>query len=107
MDTSLALELVLKFWFLAPLAVIIALLQTSWFNSVIQRLIQQEETPTSTPLPVMRIAETNERKPANRIRICPQCGAQMVSRRIKKGPSAGREFFSCSASPKCTGVRAA
>ncbi|MBU6951291.1 topoisomerase DNA-binding C4 zinc finger domain-containing protein [Hahella sp. HN01] len=107
MDTSLALELVLEFWFLAPLAVIIALLQTSWFNSVIQRLTQQEETPTSTPLPIMRIAETNERKPANRIRICPQCGAQMVSRRIKKGPSAGREFFSCSASPKCTGVRAA
>ncbi|MDG9670562.1 topoisomerase DNA-binding C4 zinc finger domain-containing protein [Hahella sp. CR1] len=107
MDTSLALELVLKFWFLAPLAVIIALLQTSWFNSVIQRLTQQEEAPTSTPLPIMRIAETNELKPANRIRICPQCGAQMVSRRIKKGPSAGREFFSCSASPKCTGVRAA
>ncbi|WLQ16126.1 topoisomerase DNA-binding C4 zinc finger domain-containing protein [Hahella aquimaris] len=107
MNTSFTFDLALEFWFLAPLAAIISLVQTSWFSNLIQRVTQQEETPASTPLPVMRIADANERKPANRIRICPQCGAQMVSRRIKKGPSAGREFFSCSASPKCTGVRAA
>ncbi|ABC30348.1 Zn-finger domain associated with topoisomerase type I [Hahella chejuensis KCTC 2396] len=105
MDTTL--EFALKFWFLAPLAGIIALLQTPWFNRLIQRITEQQEPPAPSPLQVMKVAGATPPKPTQRVRICPQCGARMVSRRVKKGPSAGREFFSCSAYPKCTGVRAA
>lgn len=37
--------------------------------------------------------------------ICPLCSSPMVLRRAKKGLSAGKEFFGCSAYPACRGVR--
>lgn len=37
---------------------------------------------------------------------CPACGGQMVLRTAKRGPSAGEDFWGCSAYPKCRGTRA-
>lgn len=34
-------------------------------------------------------------------RICPRCGAALVLRTVKKGDRAGKEFYGCSAFPKC------
>jgi restriction system protein len=35
---------------------------------------------------------------------CPRCGSEMVLRRARTGPKAGREFWGCPAFPKCRGV---
>lgn len=37
--------------------------------------------------------------------LCPRCGAKMVSRTAKKGENAGKEFFGCSAFPKCRYIK--
>jgi restriction system protein len=37
--------------------------------------------------------------------ICPLCGAKMVLRTAKKGPSAGEKFWGCSTFPKCRGTK--
>ena len=34
-------------------------------------------------------------------RICPRCGAALVLRTAKKGTNAGKQFYGCSAFPKC------
>ena len=34
-------------------------------------------------------------------RICPRCGAPMILRTAKKGDNAGKQFYGCSAFPKC------
>lgn len=36
--------------------------------------------------------------------LCPKCGAAMVLRTAKKGEHAGKQFWGCSAFPKCRGV---
>lgn len=37
-------------------------------------------------------------------KTCPQCGAPMKLRLAKKGPSAGKQFWSCSRYPTCKGL---
>jgi len=32
---------------------------------------------------------------------CPKCGSELLLRKAKKGPNAGKEFFGCSSFPKC------
>ena len=36
---------------------------------------------------------------------CPDCDAPMKRRKAKTGPNAGKEFWGCTAYPKCKGVR--
>ena len=36
---------------------------------------------------------------------CPQCGSAMTRRTARKGPNAGKDFWGCSRSPACKGVR--
>ncbi len=36
---------------------------------------------------------------------CPICGQPMIRRMAKKGINSGKEFWSCSAYPKCNGIR--
>jgi hypothetical protein len=36
--------------------------------------------------------------------LCPKCSSPMVRRRAKSGANAGREFWGCSAFPKCRGI---
>lgn len=35
------------------------------------------------------------------ILVCPQCGAPLVLRTAKKGSNSGKQFYGCSAFPKC------
>jgi len=37
--------------------------------------------------------------------LCPQCNAEMVVRTARQGSKAGREFWGCTAYPKCKGTR--
>ena len=34
-------------------------------------------------------------------KVCPRCGAELVLRVAKKGANEGKEFYGCSAFPKC------
>jgi restriction system protein len=36
--------------------------------------------------------------------VCPKCGAEMKKRLARQGKNAGKEFWGCSAYPKCNGV---
>ena len=38
--------------------------------------------------------------------VCPKCGAPMILRTAKKGTNAGRQFYGCSAFPKCRAILA-
>ena len=49
--------------------------------------------------------ETNASVPSQP--ACPQCGKPMVSRRARRGPTAGSQFWGCSSYPDCRGTRAA
>lgn len=37
--------------------------------------------------------------------LCPKCGSEMLLRETKKGENAGKQFWGCSAFPKCRTVR--
>jgi len=39
------------------------------------------------------------------IRHCPVCNSQMIRRKARRGPRAGREFFGCPNYPDCRGTR--
>lgn len=38
-------------------------------------------------------------------RLCPKCGSEMLLRETKKGENAGKQFWGCSAFPKCRTIR--
>ena len=38
-------------------------------------------------------------------KICPRCGSMLVLRTAKKGTNAGKQFWGCSAFPKCRYVK--
>lgn len=40
-------------------------------------------------------------KISEEILVCPQCGAPLVLRTAKKGSNSGKQFYGCSAFPKC------
>lgn len=37
--------------------------------------------------------------------ICPRCGSKLVLRTAKKGPNTGKQFYGCSAFPKCRYIK--
>lgn len=39
-------------------------------------------------------------------KLCPKCSSDMVKRVAKQGPNAGKEFWACSAYPKCKYIEA-
>jgi len=54
-----------------------------------------KESTVSSKATVAKISETP---------LCPKCAEPMVKRSSKKGDSIGKEFWGCSAFPKCRGV---
>ena len=56
-----------------------------------------EEIP-ALPVPEPAPAPIQESEPA---KTCPRCGAALVLRTAKKGENAGKQFYGCSAFPKC------
>ncbi|MEZ5515756.1 MAG: restriction endonuclease [Steroidobacteraceae bacterium] len=50
------------------------------------------------------VKPVGERPQSSSAPQCPKCGAPMVKRKAKSGPSAGHEFWGCSTFPKCRGI---
>lgn len=50
---------------------------------------------------VEQLKETVIESAEQSIKICPRCGADLVLRTAQKGDNAGKEFYGCSAFPKC------
>jgi ssDNA-binding Zn-finger/Zn-ribbon topoisomerase 1 len=70
---------------------------------VVKRLIEPHFTTIGTthqePSPARQELAINEK-------VCPKCSASMVKRVAKKGTHAGKEFWACSAFPKCRRIEA-
>ncbi|MBR3447258.1 MAG: topoisomerase DNA-binding C4 zinc finger domain-containing protein [Oscillospiraceae bacterium] len=54
--------------------------------------------PAAEPAPASAAETAPDRK-------CPRCGAELVLRTAKKGNNAGKQFYGCSAFPKCRYTR--
>ena len=52
-----------------------------------------------------RIARREERQAAANVPECPECGKPMKRRTARQGIRAGKDFWGCSAFPKCRGTR--
>lgn len=50
------------------------------------------------------VSEKAEVQPSSDM-ICPRCGNELVLRTAKKGENAGKQFYGCSAFPKCRYIR--
>ncbi|CAG0975927.1 DNA topoisomerase 1 [Geobacteraceae bacterium] len=57
-----------------------------------------QEKPTTPGTPA-------DSRPAVSFPSCPKCGAEMKTRVARQGAHAGREFWGCTAFPKCNGTR--
>lgn len=62
------------------------------YISKYEELIKEMETD-------QKIAEDVPEQPQKL--ICPRCGAELILRTAKRGQSAGKQFYGCSAFPKC------
>ena len=61
-----------------------------------------KQSVRATTAGVTPLAQTTPQTPARP--RCPRCGSEMVLRRARTGPKAGREFWGCPAFPKCRGL---
>lgn len=58
--------------------------------------LKKEEPGIIEPAPVVEVQTETP--------LCPKCGEPMVRRSAKKGKTSGKEFWGCSAFPKCRGI---
>ena len=50
------------------------------------------------------VIEPINRQSQRTVPVCPKCGAEMKKRIARRGKNAGKEFWGCSAYPKCNGI---
>lgn len=76
-------------------------------NRQMERQLQQfrEEGGFTEGLTAERLAHRKQQSITNDAPTCPICGKPMLKRVAKKGVNSGKEFWSCSAYPDCTGTR--
>lgn len=55
-----------------------------------------------TDVDLQDIAFTKEIQ--NEVKVCPDCGKEMVLREAKRGPNKGQQFWGCSGYPECKGI---
>jgi hypothetical protein len=58
-------------------------------------------------LSIMKVKETTSLRAAGRtdsVPMCPVCGKMMVLRIHRNGSNAGKKYYGCMDSPKCSGV---
>lgn len=65
----------------------------------------REEGGFTEALTAERLAYRTERSKRDDAPKCPVCGELMIKRVAKKGINSGKEFWSCSAYPRCNGTR--
>ena len=69
----------------------------------IQQRYKKQLEPSEIPVPPSTgSAVQNEMQSEMR---CPQCGSALVLRMAKRGKNAGRQFYGCSAYPKCRFIK--
>lgn len=59
----------------------------------------ESSKPAQTATPAQSTAPTIAAAPP-----CPKCGSEMLLRTAKRGDRAGKQFYGCSAYPKCRGI---
>jgi len=83
-------------------------------NRLILMLGKQIETQLSTfkekggfteALTAERLSHRTQASIAGDAPACPKCGKPMIKRVAKKGVNSGKEFWSCSGYPECSGTR--
>lgn len=62
---------------------------------------QRDEHLNKTKTCAAEMVLENPEKDANVERKCPRCGASLILRTSRKGEKAGKQFWGCSAFPKC------
>ncbi len=62
---------------------------------------QQDEHLNKTKTCAAEMVLENPEKESNDERKCPRCGALLILRTSRKGENAGKQFWGCSAFPKC------
>lgn len=67
-------------------------------GAMLHRMIRETHAPLPQPTAAPVAAKTAA-EPS-----CPRCGSSMVRRVARQGANAGREFFGCSAYPRCNGI---
>ena len=87
----------------------ITLIDGPQLESMLNAARQARGTPTEhgALTLVERVDNPPERARPVSAPACPRCGAAMVNRVARKGPSAGGAFWGCSAFPQCKGTRPA
>lgn len=60
---------------------------------------QMAQAEPAPPAPV-----DEESSAGSGVPVCPKCASPMARRQVKSGANAGREFWGCSAFPKCRGI---
>ena len=65
----------------------------------------REEGGFTEGLTAERLAARSEKSRQADAPSCPLCGKPMIKRVAKKGVNSGKEFWSCSGYPQCSGTR--
>ncbi|MCU0590277.1 MAG: DUF2726 domain-containing protein [Desulfobacterales bacterium] len=63
---------------------------------LLPRYLTAKDSPEPKPSPVPSIEKSD-----NNGKVCPNCSSSMVKRVAKNGKHAGKQFWACSAYPKC------
>jgi len=77
--------------------------QDSELQSVVEAL-RIRALPSSRATRKLHIESLGQRHSSNT--ICPKCGSALIVRVAKSGANAGRQFYACSAFPKCRYTKA-
>ena len=70
----------------------------------VQKVITEIQSGQLTPnreTHCQHVHQLKKRSDPTTERICPRCGQPMVLRTVQRGTNAGRQFWGCSAYPKC------
>ena len=101
-------------WLLSDDSMIVANCMLVLCNRLIMMLHKQidnqlksfsEEGGFTEALTAERLAFRAEQSKQDDAPLCPLCGKPMIRRMARKGLNSGREFWSCSDYPKCSGTR--
>jgi ssDNA-binding Zn-finger/Zn-ribbon topoisomerase 1 len=65
----------------------------------------KEEGGFTEALTAERLAHRTQASITGDAPACPKCGKPMIKRVAKKGVNSGKEFWSCSGYPECSGTR--
>lgn len=76
--------------------------QEEFFSLQEQKPIINSSNQSDSPISNETVEEIpSENDDITKEKLCPKCGSKLVLRTAKKGENAGKQFYGCSAFPKC------